>query len=67
MSRAITHGDIDSTVYSQMADDLENAVRNKRKGNKTASAAKKTKGTKKVRERGREREREREREERERF
>lgn len=29
--RAITHGEIDNTVYSQMADDLENAAQLKRK------------------------------------
>ena len=32
MIRAITHGEIDQKVYSQMADDLENAAKLKRKG-----------------------------------
>ena len=31
MIRAITHGDIDHSVYSQMADDLENAVQHRKK------------------------------------
>ena len=33
MIRAITHGDIDHSVYSQMADDLENAVQHRKKDN----------------------------------
>lgn len=49
--RAITHGEIDHTVYSQMADDLENAAQQKRKekksgkkvGKKTGTGKKKTK------------------------
>ena len=32
--RAITHGEIDHSVYSQMADDLENAAQQKRKEKK---------------------------------
>ena len=49
--RAITHGEIDHAVYSQMADDLENAAQQKRKekkagkkgGKKTGTGKKKTK------------------------
>ncbi len=41
MIRAITHGDIDHSVYSKMADDLENAAQVKRKQIKAAAAAKK--------------------------
>lgn len=50
--RAITHGEIDHTVYSQMADDLEHAAQEKRKekksskkagGKKTGTGKKKTK------------------------
>jgi len=53
--RAITHGEIDQKVYSQMADDLESAVQQKRKESsaggkkkvKKAAAGKKKKVTKK--------------------
>ena len=41
--RAITHGEIDHSVYSQMADDLENAAQEKRKGAKGVKKAKKGK------------------------
>lgn len=45
--RAITHGEIDHTVYSQMADDLENAAQIKRKEGKK-KPTKKTTGKKKT-------------------
>ena len=41
MIRAITHGDIDHSVYSQMADDLENAVQHRK--SETSKATKKKK------------------------
>merc|ERR1719282_962363 len=41
MIRAITHGEIDQKVYSQMADDLENAAKLKRKGDKPKKKKKK--------------------------
>ena len=37
--RAITHGEIDHTVISQMADDLEDAAQQKRKEKKAAKKA----------------------------
>ena len=44
MIRAIQHGDIDHAVYSQMADDLENAAQMKKaQAKKAAAAAKKKK------------------------
>ena len=49
--RAITHGEIDHSVYSQMADDLENAAQEKRKVPKkegTKKAASKKTGKKKT-------------------
>merc|ERR1712165_474164 len=39
--RAITHGEIDHSVYSQMADDLENAAQQKRKEKKSGKKVKK--------------------------
>ena len=39
--RAITHGEIDKAVYSQMADDLEQAAKLKRKGDKGKKKKKK--------------------------
>merc|ERR550539_529814 len=46
--RAITHGEIDHSVYSQMADDLENAAQEKRKEKKSAKKVKKGTGKKKT-------------------
>lgn len=43
--RAITHGEIDHAVYSQMADDLENAAQQKRKEKKTGKKGGKKTGT----------------------
>merc|ERR1719278_534515 len=45
--RAITHGEIDQKVYSQMADDLESAAQQKRKEVSKKKVAKKTGGKKK--------------------
>merc|ERR1712226_556319 len=45
--RAITHGEIDHSVYSQMADDLETAAQEKRKEVSKKKVAKKTGGKKK--------------------
>jgi len=42
MIRAITHGDIDNKVYSQMADDLETAVQIKKKEKSKKKKKKKT-------------------------
>ena len=39
--RAITHGEIDKAVYSQMADDLETAAQVKRKETKSKKKKKK--------------------------
>jgi len=52
--RAITHGEIDHSVYSQMADDLENAAQEKRKEKKVKKVKKGTgkKKTKKASESG---------------
>merc|ERR1712241_1316475 len=44
--RAITHGEIDQKVYSQMADDLESAAKQKRKEVSKKKVAKKTGGKK---------------------
>ena len=41
MIRAITHGEIDNKVYSQMADDLEKAAQIKRKADKPKKKKKK--------------------------
>jgi len=41
MIRAITHGEIDNQVYSKMADDLEQAAKIKRKGDKPKKKKKK--------------------------
>ena len=41
MIRAITHGDIDSGVYSKMADDLETAAQIKKKTEKKKKKKKK--------------------------
>ena len=41
--KAICHGEIDNKVYSQMADDLENAAQLKRKEQKTKKKKKKPK------------------------
>jgi len=46
--RAITHGEIDHSVYSQMADDLESAAQEKRKEKKTGKKVKKGTGKKKT-------------------
>jgi len=43
--RAITHGEIDHTVYSQMADDLESAAQQKRKEKKPGKKTGKKTGT----------------------
>ena len=44
MIRAITHGEIDKKVFSQMADDLENAAQIKRKEKPKKKKKKKTAG-----------------------
>jgi len=41
MIRAITHGEIDQKVYGQMADDLEQAAKLKRKADKPKKKKKK--------------------------
>jgi len=46
--RAITHGEIDHSVYSQMADDLESAAQEKRKEKKATKKVKKGTGKKKT-------------------
>merc|ERR1711981_1100431 len=50
--RAITHGEIDHTVYSQMADDLEHAAQEKRKEKKSGKKVKKGTGKKKTKKAG---------------
>jgi len=45
MIRAITHGEIDKKVFSQMADDLENAAQIKRKEKPKKKKKKKTSGS----------------------
>merc|ERR1711981_576987 len=50
--RAITHGEIDHSVYSQMADDLENAAQQKRKEKKSGKKVKKGTGKKKTKKTG---------------
>ena len=50
--RAITHGEIDHSVYSQMADDLENAAQQKRKEKKSGKKVKKGTGKKKTKKSG---------------
>merc|ERR1719367_87722 len=50
--RAITHGEIDHNVYSQMADDLENAAQEKRKEKKAGKKVKKGTGKKKTKKAG---------------
>ena len=50
--RAITHGEIDHSVYSQMADDLENAAQQKRKEKKSGKKVKKGTGKKKTKKAG---------------
>merc|ERR1712038_1934934 len=53
--RAITHGEIDHSVYSQMADDLENAAQQKRKEKKSGKKVKKGRNRKKEDQEGRSR------------
>merc|ERR1712113_1359339 len=50
--RAIAHGEIDHSVYSQMADDLENAAQQKRKEKKSGKKVKKGTGKKKTKKAG---------------
>jgi hypothetical protein len=50
--RAITHGEIDHSVYSQMADDLETAAQQKRKEKKSGKKVKKGTGKKKTKKAG---------------
>ena len=47
MIRAITHGEISSALYSQMADDLEQAHQLRKKENNGSGGARKTSGGKK--------------------
>ena len=47
MIRAITHGEISGALYSQMADDLEQAHQLRKKENNGSGGARKTSGGKK--------------------